>query len=261
MRDFEVINDNLRHALAAFSYVRKGGHVEHSGGLSLVYSGVPYNLFNTALITHPLPSEEASFYDLVDRAEAFFARWSAPWSVWFCDEMLAPEERRRARIALATRGLRYTMEAPGMIAPALLDPARPLPCLRYVRVGDAPTRHHFSEVMSAAFRVPMDISKNVYGGDTMWESPMVGWLGYLGNEPVTTAAAVATPEAVGLYAVATSPHHQRKGYAEAIARFAIEEARAVVGTTRTVLQSSNIGYPLYVRMGYRPVSRYFVYIK
>ena len=148
-----------------------------------------------------------------------------------------------------------------MIAPELLDPARELPLLRYVRVGNTTTRNHFSEVMSAAFRVPMDISKNVYGGATMGNSPMAGWLGYLGNEPVTTAAVVCSADAVGLYAVATAPHHQRKGYAEAIARFAIEEAQAMAGTTRTVLQSSHAGYPLYVRMGYRPVSRYFVYIK
>ncbi|MBS1823956.1 MAG: hypothetical protein JST93_01425 [Acidobacteria bacterium] len=257
MRDFEVINENLRHALAAFSYVREGGETEYDDGLSLVYSGVPYGLFNTALITARLPSAEMNFHQQVERAEEFFARRAVPWSVWFCDEMLAPEERRRARIALATRGLRYTMDAPGMIAPELLDPARELPVLRYVRVGNETTRNHFSEVMSAAFRVPMDVSKTVYGGRTMWHSPMVGWLGYLGNEPVTTAAVVSSPDAVGLYAVATVPHHQRKGYAEAIARFAIEE----VGTGQTVLQSSNAGYPLYVRMGYRPVSRYFVYIK
>ncbi len=261
MRDYETINENLRHALAAFAYVRPSGQAIHAPGLSLVYAGVPYGLFNTALITAPLPSDRGDFFDQLDRAEDYFQRHNAPWSVWFCEDMLTPEERRRARVALATRGLRLTMEAPGMITPALIEPNAALPQLSFVRVGDARTRRHFSRVMSAAFSVPIDMSEDVYCSETLWKSPMVGWIGYWRGEPVTTAAAVLTADSIGMYAVATQPHFQRKGYAEAVMRHAAAEATAELGITRTILQSSHAGYPLYVRMGYRAITRYFVYIR
>ncbi len=261
MRDYEIINENLRHALAAFAWVRSGGRVIHSPGLSLVYAGVPYGLFNTALVTSPLPSEQGDFYDCLTRAEDFFQKYNAPWSVWFCDDMLSPEERRKARIALATRGLRLTMEAPGMIAPELIPPAAKPPRMAFVRVGDSATRNHFSQVMSAAFHVPLDMSRDVYCGEALWKASMTGWIGYLHGEPVSTAAAVNSSGAIGIYAVATQPPYQRRGYAEAIMRHAIADAEASLGISRTVLQSSADGYPLYVRMGYRAVTRFFVYVK
>jgi len=261
LRDYEIINENLRHALAAFAFVRPGGQAIHAPGLSLVHAGVPYGLFNTALITAPLPSDRGDFYDQLDRAEDYFQRHNVPWSVWFSEDMLTPEERRRARVALATRGLRLTMEAPGMIAPAVIEPAAALPHLTAVRVGDFRTRRHFSQVMSAAFGVPIDMSEDVYCSESLWRSAMVGWIGYWRGEPVTTAVAIPTSDSIGMYAVATQPQHQRKRYAEAIMRHAIAEASIQVGITRTILQSSNAGFPLYVRMGYRAITRYFVYIK
>ena len=261
MLDYEIINENLRQALAAFVRVRPGGQMAHAEGLSLVYAGVPYSLFNTALITAALPSHHGGFYDQIDRAEDFFQKHNAPWSMWFCEDMLSPEERRKARIALATRRLHLTMEAPGMITPALIEPSSRLPRLDFVRVGDALTRDHFSHVMSAAFQVPVEMSRDVYCGEMLWASTMIGWIGYLRGEPITTTAVIATGEAIGMYAVATQPHFQRKGYAEAVMRHAIAEASASTGTGRTVLQSSTAGYPLYVRMGYRPVTRFLVYVK
>ncbi|MBL8178663.1 MAG: GNAT family N-acetyltransferase [Bryobacterales bacterium] len=261
MADYEIINDNLREALAAFALVRAGGRAVHLPGLSLVYAGVPYGLFNTALITATLPSDQGCFYDQVDRAEDFFQRYNVPWSVWFCDEMMTPEERRRARVALATRGLRLTMEAPGMIASAVIAADGELPRLHFTRVENPATREHFSRVMSEAFSVPMDMSRDVYCSDTLWTSSMTGWIGYLGHEAVTTAAVVNTPGSIGLYAVATLPRHQRRRYAEAVMRHAIAAASAQLHLGQTVLQSTHAGYPLYVRMGYRPVSRYFVYVK
>jgi len=261
LRDYEIINENLRHALAAFAAVRSGGRMVHVPGVSLVYAGVPYSLFNTALITSHLPSPQGGFYDQIDRAEDFFQERNAPWSVWFCEDMLSPEERRKARIALATRGLRLTMEAPGMIAAAVTPPAARLPELEIVRVRDAETRSHFSQVMSEAFQVPEEMSRDVYSGEKLWMGNMTGWIGYVRGEPVSTTVAVSSDDAIGIYAVATQPHRQRRGYAESIMRHAIEQAAGLAGTTRTVLQSSAVGYPLYVRMGYRHVTRFFVYVK
>ena len=262
MRDFELINENLRHALGAFVRVRPHGQLMSLPGLSLVYAGVPYNLFNTALITSPLPSAEGGFFDQMDRAADFFARQNAPWSVWFCDDMLAVDERRKARVALATRGLRLTMEAPGMISGSLIAPSRRLPAkLHFEQVGDSRTREHFSQVMSSAFHVPHEMSRDVYCGEALWTGGMKGWIGYLNDEPVTTTAVMVNDDSIGLYAVATQPRHQRQGYAEAIMRHAIASECAGGGPSRSILQSSAVGYPLYVRMGYRAVTRFFVYVK
>lgn len=261
MLDGLVINENLRCALAAFSHVRPWGQVQQQAPFCLVYSGVSYGLFNTVLITSRLPGEEGDFAGVLDAAEEYFQKRNVSWSVWYCEDLLAPEERRRARILLATRGMKFMMEAPGMIADELAPPAVRLPFLDCRRVRDARTRRDFSRVMSTAFHVPDEMSHDVYAGDTLWQSAMHGWVGYADDKPVSTAITVEGGGAIGLYAVATDPHYQRRGYGEGLMRVAIDEAMRTSGLTRSVLQSSAAGYPLYIRMGYRNVNRFFVFVR
>jgi len=256
-----IINENLRCALAAFSRVRAWGQVDKGDSFSVVYAGVSYGLFNTMLITSHLPREYTDFGTVLDEAEQYFHQRNVAWSVWYCEELLSVEERRRARIALATRGMKLMMEAPGMIADDLAPPTAKLPQLDCRRVGDARTRRDFSKVMSTAFHVPEDMSNDVYAGETLWQGALRGWMAYVDDRPVATTITVEGGGAIGLYAVATDPPFQRRGYGESLMRVAIEEARRTSGLTRCVLQSSAVGYPLYIRMGYRNVTRFFVFVK
>ncbi len=62
-----------------------------------------------------------------------------------------------------------------------------------------------------------------------------------------------------MYNVATLPQQQRKGYGEAVMRYALEESRRQHGVERTILQSTPAGYRMYERMGFRTVTRIGVY--
>jgi GNAT superfamily N-acetyltransferase len=259
--DALIINENLRCALAAFSRVRGWGQVDKGDAFSFVYAGVSYGLFNTALITAHLTEGQTDFATVLDQAERYFNKRNVSWSVWYCEDLLSLEERRRARIALATRGMKLMMEAPGMIADELAAPAQTLPQLDCRRVTDARTRRDFSRVMSTAFHVPEEMSNDVYSGETLWDGALQGWMGYIEDQPVATTITIEGGGAIGLYAVATDPSYQRRGYGESLMRFAIDDAKRTSGLTRCVLQSSAAGYPLYVRMGYRNVTRFFVFVK
>ncbi|MCC6367213.1 MAG: GNAT family N-acetyltransferase [Bryobacterales bacterium] len=262
MRDFEIINENLRNALAAFSHVRYSGEVAEAPGVSLVHAGVNYSLFNTALLTEPVPGGPVSFKNVLDEAESFFGKRSAPWSLWFCDDLFTASERRRSRISMATRGLRLMMEAPGMIARQVSEPDRALPDdFDCYPVGDTRTRSGFSRIMAEAFQVPPGMADDVYAGERLWQGPLRGFIAYVDDEPVSTTGIVLGGDSIGVYAVATMPRMQRRGYGEALMRRALEQVRLETGITRSVLQSSAAGYQLYLRMGYRNMTRFSVYVK
>ena len=61
--------------------------------------------------------------------------------------------------------------------------------------------------------------------------------------------------------VATNPDHQRRGYAEAAMRRALEMAAAVHSDALTVLHATEAGRPIYERMGYRPIARHTLYME
>jgi len=57
--------------------------------------------------------------------------------------------------------------------------------------------------------------------------------------------------------VSTRPGHRRRGIAEALMRAAL--ADFTQGTSPLVLQSSRAGLKLYQGLGFRRVTRYFIY--
>ena len=86
--------------------------------------------------------------------------------------------------------------------------------------------------------------------ERFWEPPLVGYVGYAGDEPVTTTVVIPFDGMAYVAWVATSPDHRRRGYAQAIMRYALSNARAVLGTQRTHLHATDAGSPVYRKMGY-----------
>lgn len=85
-------------------------------------------------------------------------------------------------------------------------------------------------------------------------------MGYLGGHPVGTAATITVEGAIGVYSVATLPEHRGHGIGEALVRHAVERAGAATGIERSVLQASRDGESLYIRLGYRPVARFAIFV-
>jgi len=81
------------------------------------------------------------------------------------------------------------------------------------------------------------------------------WVGYVGDRPVTTSTAYVDDAFVGVYAVATAPGARGRGYGEAIT-WAATLSRPDLPAT---LQASDMGRPVYTRMGYRTVTEFTVW--
>ncbi|MDX1983743.1 MAG: GNAT family N-acetyltransferase [Bryobacteraceae bacterium] len=257
MPDFEAVNENLRCALAGFSWVSDAGETDAIEGMSLAYSGVPFGLFNTAVLTRPVIDGRYSSY--LHGAADYFKQRRAPWSVWFCEDYFNGEERRRAGITMATVGLKPVMDTPGMIARELAAPRGRLPSIDCRPVGDARTRADFSHIMATAFQVPVEVSNRVYASERLWQGPIRGYVGYVKGVAVSTTAIMLGGGVIGLYAVATHMHFQRRGYGEALMRLVLAATAKQTGMDTVVLQSSSMGYPLYLRMGFREVTRFGVF--
>jgi predicted GNAT family acetyltransferase len=61
--------------------------------------------------------------------------------------------------------------------------------------------------------------------------------------------------------VATDPGQQRRGYAEAAMRRALELSAGVHGERPTVLHATDAGRPIYQRMGYAAISTHTIFIE
>jgi ribosomal protein S18 acetylase RimI-like enzyme len=84
-------------------------------------------------------------------------------------------------------------------------------------------------------------------------------LGYVENQPVSTATTFLINDEFYLGWVATLPNYRNQGYAEAVIRHSLEQAAQRYGKKRTVLHATFVGFPVYQRIGYQPTAYFRTY--
>jgi ribosomal protein S18 acetylase RimI-like enzyme len=261
--DFLTIDENLRSAMQFFGRASGAGTIEEVDGGIAIYSGLDYGVFNIALVNRPVADGE-----LEKRLSAFgrfFRQRTLRWSVWLCEDMLDSAVRRRERQIFATYGMRPISHPPGMLAPSLKPPEHVLPEIEMRPVRDKVTRAAFAEITSLTFEIPYTIAHAVYSREAAWgnsceQGDYQGFVGFVGGRAVAIVAIVAAGGVIGVYSLGTMPEHRRKGYAEALLRKAVDEVSRRTGFERVILQSTEAGYDLYKRIGFRDATKFTVYL-
>jgi GNAT superfamily N-acetyltransferase len=215
-----------------------GRHAVH-GDLVLTAMGGDGPDFNNAAVLGPIAPERAFAL-----ADAFF---DTDYCVTVESEVAGPVEE-----ALRARGWELDEEEPALVLVPIPTPPPAPPDLTIRRV-----------TTDAAFADFMAISHTVHRWIPSLRAaidPAVALLvGYYGDEAVATAR-LACYGAVGeITGVVTMPAHRRRGLGTAMTWAVIAEG-ARRGCTAMTLTASEMGYPVYLRMGFVPVCRYRTYL-
>jgi len=83
---------------------------------------------------------------------------------------------------------------------------------------------------------------------------------YLDGQPVAGAAVMRSDATVGVYAVWTQERARRRGIGRAVTWAAIDAGRQAWNGTIAILQSSEMGVPVYRSMGFEQVSDYLQFL-
>ena len=257
MKPFERNAANLNAALEFYGHATERARVKEEGGVKLIASGVPTAVFNIALLTGPLAAVPGELDRRMRLAGSFFREMGTSWSFWVCEDLLPPRLARQLHETFDRLGLMCIAESPGMEIDALGEPDRSLPDLEVRRVADADTRRAFCDLIAVSFQIPEVISERIYLPERAWTGRMEGFVGYLDGEPIASTALVEAAGAVGVYSVSTRPGRRRHGIAEALMRSALREFYPTASPI--VLQSSRAGLHLYQKLGFKRVTRFFIY--
>ena len=86
-------------------------------------------------------------------------------------------------------------------------------------------------------------------------------LGLADGKPAASAAVLMVEGYRYVALVATDPGQQRRGYADAVMRRALEIAATAHGERPTVLHATDAGRPVYERMGYAAISTHTIFME
>jgi hypothetical protein len=110
--------------------------------------------------------------------------------------------------------------------------------------------HLHARLAAVGFEAPVEAFLQLMTPSVLAVPGVRCYLGEVGNQPVTTGLGVTLGTFVGIFNIATPAAHRRRGYGAAVTARAVSDGLAA-GATWAWLQSSEPGYPIYKRLGFR----------
>jgi GNAT superfamily N-acetyltransferase len=226
-------------------------------GVSRFVTGLPFQ-FSNAVVRARFDVTDAD--ERIQAIRGDYAARGAPMS-W----LVSPSS---AATDLATRleaqGMTFDSEAPGMaidLHEAALDVAEP-DGVTIHDVSDGDNLARWIETMVAGSELPdmlRDLLLDLYARHGFRRQEDVRYfLAMEGERPVATALLFLSASAAGVYNVATLLGARKRGIGMKITATALRAARDL-GHRLGVLQSSEMGYSIYWRLGFREYCRFRLY--
>lgn len=151
---------------------------------------------------------------------------------------------------------------PGMaLHPVLSGPSSEMPKNHVIRqVADRSGLEDHIQTAAAGFELPEEILRAVLVADVIGRQGITIYVGYTDGRPVSTGAGIRSGSTIGVYNIATLASARGRGYGAAMTRRVAADG-AAAGCDVAILQSSEMGFPIYERLGYRTVVEYMGYVE
>ena len=229
--------------------------VTRVGGVVSSLTGLPFDWFNQVLIER----DDATVADLLagmaqarERADPFVVRLRDGIDDQFIQTL--------TEAGLSPLG--EETATPGMVAFPIdhgTYAAQAVPELEIRRVTDADGIDAHRRVVTAGFGTDPAVAEGITCTDLIGRPECVVYVGYEGGDPVVSGLSWRTGPTIGVYSIATIAGSRRRGYGTAMTARIVGDGM-VAGCEAAALQASEMGRPIYERLGFRAVVRYTAYV-
>jgi GNAT superfamily N-acetyltransferase len=234
-----------------------GRTVEAADGIQYIFSGCPIAFFNVAVLTERGISGDA-LKSRAERACAWASSKGVPWLLIVTHEALDPGTD--AASILDECGLGPMMPMTGMLAQQVAPVASVPDGLQLTVPQDDSGCSAILDVNALAYGMDLEAGKDLIGTRSFWKDHFPV-LGLTGGKSASSAAVLMVDGYRYVALVATDPSQQRRGYAEAAMRRALELSAGEHGERPTVLHATDAGRPIYQRMGYAAISTHTIFME
>ncbi len=223
-----------------------------------VMTGIPEPLFN-AVFRARLAGDAVE--TAVEEISLAAAEWNVPLFWWLTPTTTPPD----LGDTLLKHGFVHAGTVPGMAVELdRLGPHSALPRDLTIKVvEDSATLDAWANIaaVGTGFAPPVAAMVRTLEHDVGLHpsNALRRYVGYLSGVPVAASSLVLHSGVAGIFAVATLPEARRQGIGAAMTRFPLLDALAdgyKVGT----LQASEMGYPVYKKLGFETVCRIELYL-
>jgi len=249
----------LEHENMVETFVVVGGQapgalVRRADGVALIATGLPLRVFNQVIVEGDSGAPEAiaaAVFTTRARGDRFVVNLRAG-----TDDRYLPLMAELDLVPLSADpwmpGMAYhPLPAPGTLAPA--------PGHEIRRVTDGPGVRDHILTAAAGFEMPVEWVEAIMSEAVAARPEATVYVGYTDGEPVSTGLGIRTGRTIGIYNIATLEAARRRGYGAAMTMRIVDDG-AADGCDVAILQASDMGRPIYERLGFRTVVEYVGYV-
>jgi hypothetical protein len=234
------------NVVAAFTLTQRRlrdprGETMRYGAVHAVAVGVDIPFFNPVLALDP----ESRPRDVLD-AIAWVEAKGLPVSV-----QVWSHANREVRAAVEELGLVAGEWAMPVMMLEPIPAAPPAPDGIAIRTGGAELFDDWHTAIQSSERF-----RRVFGPALVADPGVRLAVGYLAGVPVSGAAVIRSERTIGIYSVWTVAAARRRGLGRAVTWAGIDAGRAAWSSVIAVLQSSEMGVPVYRSMGFEEIGSY-----
>ncbi|WP_421828559.1 GNAT family N-acetyltransferase [Larkinella sp.] len=251
----QLLDDNFNRHIQALAAQTAGMNVWTNDGITVVNAQLPSDTFN---IVHIQNTSQPGF-DTLKTVVAYTKESGLPFCFWL-SEAAATETTRRH---LQELGAVCVGSDPGMIL--ALDAYCPIENSDHTAIRVVKNRENLAEFASIIARnwTPPDHQVEIYYqrvAATLLNSPQNVFLVYdWEGQPVSVLELFPSdPQTVGIYSLATLQAFRGQGIGTALMRQALNYAKQA-GYKTALLQSSEDGFRIYQKFGFRAITTYYEY--
>lgn len=212
------------------------------------YTPLQHPWFNGILCSNTTADGDTAF---IDETINYFKSKKVNAFTWWMEPHL---KRSDWEPLLSRSGFGFSDDTPGMAVDLhLLDEStQKVDGLEIRAVEDEASLHTWVHIFTVGYGLPLDWEKSIFD---IWQKvgydfPLKNYLGYLNGKPVSTSSLFLGGGAAGIYDVATLSQARGKGIGAALTLHPLLEARKA-GYRIGVLQSSELGFNVYKKLGFR----------
>lgn len=220
-----------------------GGEFREFGGALAYATGLPMSLFNGCVIAGPCSADE--FRAAVE--------WLTGKGVPYLVFLFEPTAPALAEAAEDLGLLREARDFPNMVLHPVPEAPPPPDGVEVAPVGPDTVGGHVELMVASG--MPASIASQVFSPALAADPDAQLFVARLDGEPAGTALALRTGSVSGVYAVQVLERARRRGVGTALTWAAVNAGRRW-GCDSVVLQASEMGLPLYLKMGFRTVAPY-----
>jgi ribosomal protein S18 acetylase RimI-like enzyme len=230
---------------------RPGGEVVEGGDITICSTGLAFRSINGAVGT---AFDSAVADERIAEIGGWFGERGLPWR-WLVGPTTRPSNMGDR---LVRAGFELVGDSAGMALDLAGFQAEPLPeGVEIVTVDDVAGLEAWAQIQRRALDLDATRThawRDAHDRALSADVPLRDWIGYQDGTPVAAAALFIGAGVAGIYNVATVPEVRGRGIGRAVTAAALTEAVAR-GHRTAVLGASDLGYPVYRRLGFRDVSR------